>query len=180
MSENTTVTDEQKIAAVKNEWSKVFTLGEGDNQRTFEIKDLPYFDYIEFMQLARPIIKVAAGGLSLDNEGGEIKADFNPVNIDLDEVIGICGKELPKLGWLICKQSDPKIKQEEVALLARRPQRLIELVLMQIGHNKMIEEFGAFFQRLTAMVTIMMPDIAQAANPSALQTESTTEETHSS
>jgi hypothetical protein len=167
------ITDHDKIVAAQNEWGKTFKLGD----REFEIKDLGYFDYIEFMSLAKPIIKLAAGALEMDNAGGELKADFNPAALDMDEVIKLCGKELPRMGQLICKQTDPKIKAEEVAILAHRPQRLVELVLMQILHNNMIQEFASFFTRLTAMVTVMMPDLAKAATPSEIQSESAIAET---
>jgi hypothetical protein len=175
MTENV-VTPEQAIAAAKNEWGKTFKLGD----REFEIKDLPYFDYIEFIQLARPIIKIAAEAINLGNKNGEIAIDFDPTSLDLEEIIRVCGKELPKMGQLICKQTVPNIKADEVAILAHRPQRLIELVLMQILHNNMIQEFGSFFQRLTAMVTVMMPDVAKATEPSELPSESMIEETLSS
>jgi hypothetical protein len=176
MTDTDQITELDKVQAAKNEWGKIFKLGDRD----FEIKDLPYFDYIEFMQLARPLISLAAGAVELDNEGGEIKAGFDPTKLDFDEIFKLCGKELPKMGQLICKQSAPGIKPDDVANLARRPQRLIELVLMQILHNNMIEEFGSFFSRLTAMVTVMMPDLAKTAAPSELPSESKIEETLSS
>jgi hypothetical protein len=171
------ITDETKILAAKNEWGKTFTLGKGDSAQQFEIKDLAYFDYIEFMQLAKPILTLVTNSMKMGNEGGELKVDFDPTTIDLEEIIKLCSKELPRMGHLICKQSNPRIKVEEVALLAHRPQRLVELVLMQILHNNMIQEFGSFFQRLTAMVSVMMPDLAKTATPSPLPEESTIEET---
>lgn len=167
------ITDLDKVQAAQNEWGKTFKLGDQE----FELKDLPYFDYIEFMQLAKPIISVAAGALDLGNENGEIKVDFNPAGLDFDQIIALCGKELPRMGQIICKQSQPKIKAEEVAMLAHRPQRLIEIVLMQIMHNGMIQEFGSFFTRLTAMVSVMMPDLVKTTAPSELQSESTIAET---
>ncbi len=163
------------VAAVKNEWGKTFTLGD----KEFEVKDLTYYDYVEFVALAKPLITVAASGLALGEEGGELKVNFDPSNLDFDKIIGLAGKELPRLAYLVCRQSDPKIKEQDVALLARRPQRLIEIVLLQILQNKMIEEFGAFFQRLTAMVSTLMPTAAKVMAPSELKSESTTEETPS-
>lgn len=164
------------VAAVKNEWGKTFTLGD----RQFEIKDLEYYDYLEFITLAKPLVAVAASGIALNEDGGELKIDFDPTNLDFDKIISLAGKELPRLAYLVCRQSEPKIKEQEVAMLARRPQRLIEVILLQILHNKMIEEFGAFFQRLTAMVSTMLPDAAKVMAPSEVKNESTTEETPSS
>jgi len=155
------ITDETKVRAAKNEWGKTFTLGEQE----FEIKDLQYFDYIEFMGLAKPLITVASSGLEMGNVGGEITVNFNPSALDIDQIIGLCAKELPRMAYLICKQSAPKITEKEVALLAHRPQRLIEVVLLQILHNNMIQEFGSFFQRLTAMVTALVPDMTKAVAP---------------
>lgn len=174
MTEQTVAITEETIAsAVKNEWGKTFTLGD----REFEIKDLGYFDYVEFVALAKPLMTVAMNGLEMTTKDGEIGVDFNPAAVDLDQIIAIAGKELPKLAHLVCKQSDAKIKVSEVAELARRPQRLLEVVLMQIMHNKMIEEFASFFQRLAAMTQALLPD---AANLASTTPESKTEETHSS
>lgn len=155
------ITDEQKINAATNEWGKEFTLGD----RTFEIKDLPYFDYLKFIQLAKPVITAAASGITMKSEGGEIGLDFDPSSLDYDQLIDICGDNLPKMLQIICKQTEPKIKAEECANLARRPQRILEIVLLQVFHNKMIEEFAGFFKRLTGMVTALVPDVAKAAAP---------------
>jgi hypothetical protein len=176
----TTLTQSDILAAAKNEWDKEFTIGEGDEKRTFQLKDLGYFDYIEFVGLVKPLISVAAGALEMGAENGEMKVDFNPANLDFDAIFKLCGKELPKMAGIVCRQSEPKITDKAVAELARRPQRLVEIVLMQVAHGKMIEEFGSFFQRLTTMVTSMMPDMAKVAAPSEIGSDSTTEETHSS
>jgi hypothetical protein len=170
------ITQEQALAAAKNEWDKVFTLGP-DKQR-FEIKDLPYFDYLEFVTLVKPIIAIGANTIDFKGEGGELDIVFDPTTLDFDKVIAVAGKDLPKLGRLILKQTNPKITAEEAALLAHRPQRLIEIIIMQILHNNMIQEFGAFFTRLKAMVTVMLPDLANAVAPTGPET--TTEETLSS
>lgn len=170
------ITDEMKLNAAKNEWGKTFTL----KDQTFEILDLQYFDYLEFITLGKPLIAVVANGLEMGNEGGEINVNFNPTGLDFDQILGLCGKELPKMAWLVCKQSQPRIKQEEVCLLAHRPQRLVEIVLLQILHNNMIQEFGSFFTRLTAIVSALMPDVAKMTAPSELQNASMIEETPSS
>ena len=158
--------------AARNEWGKTFKLGE----KEFEIKDLPYFDYIEFIGLAKPLIVAASSGINKKVEGGEMGVNFDPSTLDYDELIRLAGKELPKMGFLICRQTDPKIKETEVALLAHRPQRLLEIVLLQVYHNKMVEEFAGFFQRLAGMMSAMIPDVAKAQTPLEL----TVEETHSS
>ena len=176
MPDTAVITEEMKIAAAKNEWGKTFTLGD----REFEIKDLGYFDYIEFVGLVKPLVTVAAQGLAMGAEDGEMKINFDPSNLDFDQIIKLCGKELPRMAGIICRQSQPKITDKEVAELARRPQRLVEVVLLQIMHNNMIQEFGAFFQRLTAMVTSLVPDVKEVAAPSEINTDSMTEETPSS
>jgi hypothetical protein len=175
MSE-TTLTEQEVIAGAKNEWQKEFTLG----AKTFEVKDLGYFDYIEFIGLAKPLVTVAASALEMGTKDGEMKVEFNPANLDLDQIIKLCGKELPRMAGIVCRQSMPKISDKEVAELARRPQRLVEIVLLQVMHNNMIQEFGTFFQRLTGMVTSLVPDMAKVAAPSEIGTASTTEETPSS
>lgn len=170
------LTEQQVISGAKNEWGKEFTLG----SKTFEVKDLGYFDYIEFIQLAKPLVSVAASALEMGAKDGEMKVDFNPANLDFDQIIKLCGKELPRLAGIVCRQSEPKITDKQVAELAHRPQRLVEVVLLQVMHNNMIQEFGAFFQRLTGMVTSLVPDMAKVAAPSEIGSDSTTEETPSS
>lgn len=169
-----TLTEEQIIAGAKNDWGKEFTLGD----RTFEIKDLGYFDYVEFVGLVKPLVEVAASALSMGAKDGEMTVDFDPSGLDFDQIFKLCGKELPKMAGIVCRQTDPKVTDRQVAELARRPQRLVEVVLLQVAHNNMIQEFGGFFQRLTAMVTSLMPDVAKVAQPSEIA--STTEETPSS
>lgn len=176
MSETPALTEEQIIAGAKNDWGKTFTLGD----REFEIKDLGYFDYIDFVGLVKPLVSVAAGALEMGSKEGEMKVDFNPTNLDFDQIIKLCGKELPKMAGIVCRQTEPKITDRQVAELARRPQRLVEVVLLQVMHNNMIQEFGAFFQRLTTMVTSLVPDVQKVAAPSEINTDLTTEETPSS
>src|SRR3954469_18573633 len=106
---NTTLTEEQIIAGAKNDWGKDFTLGEGDNARTFSVRDLGYFDYIEFVGLVKPLVTVAAGALEMGAKDGEMKVDFNPSNLDFDQIIKLCGKELPKMAGIVCRQTDSKI-----------------------------------------------------------------------
>jgi hypothetical protein len=172
MSETTALPQESMIAAAQNEWGKKFKLGD----REFEIKDLPYFDYLEFIQLSKPLVTIAAGALNMGNKNGELTVDFDPQLLDFDQIIKVCGKELPRIGQIVCRQTVPNIKSDEVAILAHRPQRLIEIGLLQILHNNMIQEFGSFFQRLMTMTTVMLPDLARAAAPSDLS-ESATGET---
>lgn len=162
LTETPQITEEMKVAAAKNEWGKTFKLGD----REFEIKDLTYFDYVEFVSLAKPLITVAASGIEMKNIDGELGISFDATALDFDQLMGLCGKELPRMGYLVCRQSDPKIKEAEVAMLAHRPQRLVEIVLLQILHNKMIEEFGGFFQRLTGIVTALVPSMG-ALTPSS-------------
>lgn len=167
------VSELDKIAAAKNEWhDKEFTLGD----QTFQVLDLNYFDYVEFVSLVKPLVSIAAGALEMGSRDGELKIDFNPTNLDFDQLIKICGKELPRMAWLVCKQSHPKITDRDVAILARRPQRLVEIVLLQIMHNNMIQEFGNFFQRLTGMVTNLVPDMEKVSAPSEINSDSMTEE----
>jgi hypothetical protein len=169
-------TPEQIIAAAKNEYDKEFTIGEGKDAKTFQLKDLGYFDYIEFIQLAKPLVTLAATALEMNSKDGEMKVDFNPANIDFDAIIKMCGKELPRMAGIVCRQSQPDTKDKQVAELAKRPQRLIEIVLLQVAHGKMIEEFGGFFQRLTAMVSNLVPTAAAVAMPKEVNADSMTEE----
>lgn len=159
--------EQQIVSAMKNEWGKEFELG----GQKFEIKDLGYFDYVEFITLAKPLVLLVGESLETTAKDGEIGIEFNPAAVDFDKILAMCGKELPRLAWLICKQTNPALKPNDVAELARRPYVLVEIILLQIKHNDMIQEFASFFQRLTRMVTALMPEAANAVAPSKTVTE---------
>lgn len=147
--------------AVRNEPSATFLLGD----RTFDIKDLDYDSYIEFCDLARPIITSVADSLEVNNEGGKLDLQFNFLNIDSANLIKLAGKELPRMAWICCKQSDPKIKIEDVKRLGRRPLVMLEVVLKQVKHNEMVKEFADFFPRIASALTELMPAAKEAMEP---------------
>lgn len=155
--------------AVRNEYHKFFSLGD----RQFDLKDLAYDDYLEFIDLARPIIESVADSLNVvaDNAGGsEVKLD--PLGLDFQKLIKLAGHELPRMAWICCKQSDPKISIADVKRLARRPYPLLEVVLLQVQHNKLIEELQDFFPRLGKIVGEMVPEAKAAVEPVAASTSS--------
>lgn len=164
--------------AVRNDPTSYFTLNNANlgESRDFEIKDLAYDAYIEFVDLARPILAAVAGIVETADEGGEFKLRFNPTKLDYGEMIKLAGRELPRMAHLICQQSDPKIKLEEVKRLGRRPHVLLEVVLKQIKQNAIVKEFVDFFPQIAAAVKDLMPQVQTAMVPTA-PTESTTDAT---
>lgn len=166
--------DTDKMKAARNEGYGEFTLTnpQTGNSKTFQLKNLSYDAYVEFCSLARPILITLGNGLDMGNKGGEFSLEFNPLNLDFEKLIEIAGKELPRMAWLCCRQSDPKIKLEEVKELGYRPQNLLLVVLQQIKHNDLVKEFADFFPQLVAALTELMPAATAAAAP--IPTESTT------
>lgn len=159
------VTDELISNAVRNDYGDdaVFTLGD----RTFPVKDLSYDDYIEFVRLARPIVTGAVAGFDL------MSGDFNPLALDYEALLELAGKELPKMAWLCCRQSDPKITVDQVKALARRPYPLIDAVLVQVKHNQMVNELKDFFPVVVKRLMELAPTVQGAMDP--VTTISTTE-----
>jgi hypothetical protein len=159
------LTSEQIHNAVRNEYpDKSFQLGD----RTFPVKDLSYDDYLEFCDLARPIIESVVGIVDLSMADGKSDVEFNPAGLDFNQIIKLAGKELPRMAWICCRQSDPNITIDEVKRLARRPMALLTVVLAQVQHNQMVQEFVDFFQSLAQRVSGLAPELAQAAKPTKL------------
>jgi hypothetical protein len=149
------------MQAVRNEARGTFTLGD----RVFEIKDLQYDDYIEFCDLARPIITAVSQSLELNQENGQLDLQFNFGNLDFRQLLQLSKEELPRMAWLCCKQTDPKIKLAEVKRLARRPQTMLEVVLAQVKHNDLVKEFADFFPRMASALNELVPAATEAMVP---------------
>lgn len=143
-----------KSAAVRNSYpDNVLQLG----ARTFEMKDLDYDSYIEFLELSRPLIAAVGTAIELKSDNGEMGLAFNPMALDYENLIRMAGKDLPKMAQICLRQSDPSIKVDEIKRLARRPHVLVEIVLKQVKHNGIVQEFADFFQRMGAAITDLMP-----------------------
>lgn len=173
------ITPTQVANAARNDYQTEeghsFTLGD----RQFEIKDLDYDSYIEFCNLARPIIAAVSGALELSdgkNNNGEMGLSFNPATMDFDQLIGLAGKELPRMAHICCRQSDPKIKVDEVKRLARRPHFLLEAVLLQVKHNQLVKEFADFFPRIAAAMNDLVPTAQEAMTPTTIPDAETEKE----
>lgn len=169
------LTQSEIARAARNEPVGTFTLKNSHTgeERTFELKDLEYDSYIEFVDLARPIITAVAGSVQSKDNHGEFQLAFNPAGIDFGELIRLAGKELPRMALIICRQSDPRIKLEEVKRLGRRPMQLLEIVLMQIKQNSIVQEFADFFPRIATALQELLPAAQGAMTPVAAPTEAT-------
>lgn len=164
--------------AQRNDAVATFTLANPTTgeSKEFELKDLDYDSYIEFMDLARPIISAVYNSFAVENDGGQIGLGFNPVGLDFQELIKLAGKELPKMAWLCCRMSDPKIKLDEVKRLGHRPHNLLMVVLNQIKHNQIVQEFADFFPQIAKAIE----DLAPKATANETTTDTTEKETPAS
>jgi hypothetical protein len=172
---STEITTSEKMRAMRNEPVAEFTLANPvtGESRSFELKDLDYDGYLEFMDLARPIMTACYNAMSVQSEGGEFKLGLDPSGLDFAELIKLAGKELPRMVWLCCRMTDPKIKVEDVKRLAHRPHVLLEVVLMQIKHNKIVQDFQDFFPRIAQALEALAP----AMTTTTEATDSTPKET---
>jgi hypothetical protein len=158
-----TLTTSDIARALRNEPAGTFTLSNPrtGESKTFDLLDLDYDSYIEFCDLARPIIGAVSGALSMNSDGGEVKLGFDPLGLDFGELLKLAGKELPRMVWLCCKLSDPKIKVDDIKRLAHRPHVLLEVVLMQIKHNGIVQEFADFFPRIAKALEELAPPVLE-------------------
>lgn len=161
--------------AARNEPVGSFTLKNTHTgeEREFELKDLEYDSYIEFVDLARPIIAAVAGAVQSRDNHGEFQLAFDPAGIDFGELIRLAGKELPRMALIVCRQSDPKIKLDDVKRLGRRPMQLLEIVLQQIKQNQIVQEFSDFFPRIATALQELLPAAQSAMTPVQAPTEAT-------
>lgn len=169
MPKDKTLTTSDIAKAVSNTGYGTFEIGD----RTFEIRDLDYDSYVEFCDLARPIISAVASGFDITQTNGEVGLNFSPMSLDFSAIMKSCANELPRMAWLCCRQADPKITEGTVKNLARRPHILLEVILMQIKQNNIIAEFQDFFPRLATLLTDLAPQ-ATAAMGSVPVNQSTT------
>lgn len=172
-----TLTPTDLTKAVRNEGYGTFTLTNPHTgeERTFERKHLTYDAYLEFIELAQPIVGEMINAFEPGNQNGELQIQFNPTALDYQKLIKLAGKELPRLALLCVQASDPKLKIDELKRLAPRPQAMLEIVLGQVAHNEMVKEFADFFQTIARQLTDLVPQVSAAVGPVGPETTTTTE-----
>jgi hypothetical protein len=154
-----------------NDYGTTFKLGD----REFALKDLDYLSYIEFVKLASPLVEVVVSVIQPSikvGDNGEAIPDFdlNILGMDIPALCDIAGDNLPRMVLLMCRQSAPDIQTADLigpSGLVRTPFPLIEAVLKQIRHNKMVEEFVSFFPRLGGLLGELAPSLAEIAKKMA-------------
>jgi hypothetical protein len=142
----TTISELEKIRAAVNAPASTFTLGD----RTFELKDLPYDDYVEFVGYVSPLIDTLINRVAVKNTLGIPGIDINPSKLGSEHVLAFCKAELPKMVRLVCRQTDPNITEDDIKALAGRPTVLANIVMLQMGHNGIIKDFTDFFGQMVA------------------------------
>jgi hypothetical protein len=148
MEENKTQLSEKEIArAVSNDpaLSEVsFELGD----RTFKIVDLAYDDYLAFLAELQPLVEAMFGSvMSSGSSLGELSAQ---------SILKYCGRSLPEMVRIVCRQTDPDITTDEVKRLAKSPFKLAWVVLKQVEQNNMVKEFADFFGSIVPLVQMAM------------------------
>lgn len=150
----TSLTQRDVTRAAVNLPAGQFALGE----RIFDIHDLSYDSYIAFIAYLTPLIEHVvqkiAGGQGVVIPGIDLSTSlFSATNI-----LSLCGKELPEMVQLMCKESDPTITVEEVKALAKRPTVLVSAIIKQIKQNEMIKDFADFFAQVLSVMKPLTPD----------------------
>jgi hypothetical protein len=139
MSEqNNELTQTDIIRAATNDPSlatREFTLGD----RTFKVVDLKYDDYLTFLSHLQPLLQAVMSTMT-----GE--------TLDVAQILKHCGAKLPEMVLLMCRQTDPNITIDEIKELGRTPFKMAQTVLVQIEHNRMIQDISDFFEQILPMV----------------------------
>jgi hypothetical protein len=173
------LSDETIHNARRNDYGKTFEFG----GKTFELKDLSYDDYVEFVKLAGPLVENVVSVIQpvlQQDEKGELIKDFSISlqGLDISGLADLAGNNLPRMAHIVCRTSDPEITVDEVKRLSMKrvskdkpigPFAMIEVVLKQVAHNKMIDEFVSFFPRLGSLVSDLAPAMAGATPQSTTE-----------
>ena len=135
-----------------------FALGD----RLFQLQDLSYDNYLLFLGYLTPLIEVvvqrAAGSAGVSIPGIDLQSNALSAN----NILKLCGKELPEMVQIMCRESAPDITVEEVKALAKRPTVLVTAVIKQIKQNGMIQDFADFFGQVLSVVKPLTPDLNQS------------------
>lgn len=155
------ISDELIHSAVNNDYNKKFILGD----RVFDLKDLEYDDYVLFIKLSQPIVESIVGVIQpviMQAKDGKMISDLDLdlSGIDVQVIADLAGYNLPLMTHLCCKQSDPRVTIDDVKKLSmiknssgvRGPLQMAEVIMKQVVHNQMIEEFVNFFPRLGGLI----------------------------
>lgn len=144
------LTEQDKIRAAVNLPAGTFTLGD----RTFEIKDLPYDDYIAFVGYISPLIDTLINRVAVKNALGLPGIDIDPTQLNTLHVLSMCKDTLPKMVTLMCNQTDKDVTEAEVKRLAGRPTVLANAVMLQMHQNGIIKDFTDFFGQMVKTLKV--------------------------
>jgi len=120
-----------------------FTLGD----RQFKVVDLEYDDLCEFTAYLEPFLG------SVVSKVASMRGANMPSGMDAAELINKCGKILPEMVKLICRQTDPDITTEQVKKLGKSPFKLASIVVAQIKQNRMVSEIADFFGQMLPLLS---------------------------
>lgn len=119
--------------------------------KKFEVGDLDYDSYESFLGLLQPladtVVKNLISGAGVNVSGLDIRGTFSAA-----QIIASCGRNLPELARLICKNTEPDITTDEVKRLAKTPFILAEVVLKQVVHSGMLTDILQFFNHMLPLL----------------------------
>lgn len=126
------------------------------NNKIYKIKHLEYDDFTVFTSYFEPMVRKVLVGLNNvknTSEKGETKK-ISIADLDVIDLIKSCGDNLPYMGQIILKQTDPNITLEETKKVCGDPFTICELVLLQMNKNRMVEKFSTFFPQLMSLMSL--------------------------
>jgi len=122
--------------------------------KVYKIAHLEYDDFSKFTSYFEPMLrKILAKMKEIQDTAVTEKKDVSELaNVDVMELLKECADNLPLMGQLILKQTQPDITVEEVKKICGDPFTITELVLLQMAKNRMVEKFSAFFPHLMSLI----------------------------
>jgi hypothetical protein len=144
------LTEQEILAAAVNSPSlsdDEFVLGEF----TYKVVHLPYDDYVSFLAYLQPFLDGIIGKLSEKNNVSLPGITLSEP-VDMGVFVRFCGKSLPEMARLVCKQTRSEVTIDEIKQAAGNPFVLAALVFKQINKNQMIQTFASFFAQLTHLI----------------------------
>lgn len=143
-----TIPQKELIRAALNLPADQFQLGE----RTFNIHDFEYDDYLLFLSYLTPLIEALAQRMAAKQGVSIPGMELSPSALNPQNILQVCGKILPEMVQIMCKYTDPTITVADVKKLAKNPFVLVTAVMRQIKQNNMVKQFSDFFALTMGMI----------------------------
>jgi hypothetical protein len=121
--------------------------------REFKVVDLSYDDYMVFLTKLQPLLMALTA--SVTSRFG-LNQNVDLASVTPASIIQFCGKDLPELACIVCRQTDSSVSVNDMKVLAKTPFAMAKIVMAQIKQNRMIQDFSDFFVQMLPLLAEVM------------------------